>query len=670
MNELDQRLTRYVPEIDGLRALAVLSVIAYHLDPAWLPGGFSGVDVFFVISGYVVSASLARRQPETFGGFALKFYARRILRIFPALVACLLVTVAFQVAFIPGSFMSDTADLTALYAFFGLSNFALIWFDDGYFSPAAELNPFTHTWSLAVEEQFYFIFPFLFFLWAMKRRTISWPMLGLALASLFYSAVQSQSAPSEAYYLLPSRFWELAAGALLFQAQATHGWFVGSARARDGVVLGGLALAMVGFLFADKTAFPFPWAIFAVLGMVLAILGVTSGVERGSAAGAILGNPVSIYIGKISYSLYLWHWPVIVLLRWTVGVEGVVEVLAAVVLTAALAIASYRWIETPFRSLNVRLGWPSWRLVASGLSVLVVCAAVTDFAHDKRHRLSLSVTTDHRVWHVDQSASGVQPGTPWSQRQLFVVGDSHAASYRTLANLLRRGHDLEVQVISQNGCALAQITHATPDRCRTFHEDALSRIVRDAKPGDVVFLAGMRTPRLGGVAEGYELEAVLAQEQSQAARAGRDVALVEARSQLRRLAGAGVQVVIDAPKPVFFAPLYRCADWFNAANPVCQSGFDLDKSDFERLRAPAMTSLALLEEEFDNVHLWDPASALCAQGACSAWREGQPLYFDTDHLTAVANKVLYPAFTEVLAAIWERPHESSRAAELQLGHLP
>src|SRR5690554_3169726 len=155
----------YVPAIDGLRAIAVLAVMVYHLNTSWLPGGFAGVDVFFVISGYVVSRSLVGRTGESFGQFLAGFYSRRIRRIIPALIVCLLVTSLFTVLFIPESWLSSTIRQVGLYAFFGLSNLALVWYQDDYFSPRAEFNPFVHTWSLGVEEQFYFIFPVLMFFW-------------------------------------------------------------------------------------------------------------------------------------------------------------------------------------------------------------------------------------------------------------------------------------------------------------------------------------------------------------------------------------------------------------------------------------------------------------------------------------------------------------------------
>jgi peptidoglycan/LPS O-acetylase OafA/YrhL len=165
-----QRENAYFPAIDGLRAVAVVAVITYHLIPAALPGGFVGVDIFFVISGYVVTASLVGRRGQSFLQFILGFYARRILRIFPALLVCVFAVSIIAVAFIPpGTWLGNTNRNTAVFAIFGLSNYALIWSSDGYFSPRVEFNPFTHTWSLAVEEQFYLIAPAIVYFWLANR---------------------------------------------------------------------------------------------------------------------------------------------------------------------------------------------------------------------------------------------------------------------------------------------------------------------------------------------------------------------------------------------------------------------------------------------------------------------------------------------------------------------
>jgi peptidoglycan/LPS O-acetylase OafA/YrhL len=164
---------RYFPFIDGLRAIAIAAVLAYHLDPRWLPGGFAGVDMFFVISGFVVSASVAGFETGSARAFAARFYARRVRRILPALLFCLLCTALLCVLFVPPAWLNEGSARTGLFAMFGLANFELAGSGNDYFSPRVDFNPYTHTWSLGVEEQFYLLFPLLFLIWLRGARRVS-----------------------------------------------------------------------------------------------------------------------------------------------------------------------------------------------------------------------------------------------------------------------------------------------------------------------------------------------------------------------------------------------------------------------------------------------------------------------------------------------------------------
>jgi len=240
----------YVPGIDGLRAVAVVAVMVFHLVPWALPGGFVGVDIFFVISGFVVTGSLMRDSALPLPRFVLAFYARRFRRIVPALVACLCTTVVVSVAFIPQAWLSESLRSTALSAFFGFSNFALVATDDGYFAPRSEFNPFTHTWSLAVEEQFYLVFPVLLFLAISRPQTrVASAFRGLfvvlCLASLAWSAWATARAPSQAYYMLASRFWELGAGSALCLFAGLRGRIATAVGVRR-LSAAGLALVQIG----------------------------------------------------------------------------------------------------------------------------------------------------------------------------------------------------------------------------------------------------------------------------------------------------------------------------------------------------------------------------------------------------------------------------------------
>ena len=217
----------YFPYIDGLRALSIIAVVLYHLEPALLPGGFSGVDIFFVVSGFIVSASLHGYKASGFLALVALFYARRFRRIVPALLFMLVTTSLAVVVFIPEAFLSNNIRRTAIAAFFGFSNFRLAGGPD-YFSPLAEFNPFTHTWSLAVEEQFYLIFPVLIFLLTgggRIARAAAAGLFALCVLSFAYGFIEPSTSFRLGFYSSFSRFWEIALGVLLYATLARFGMF-------------------------------------------------------------------------------------------------------------------------------------------------------------------------------------------------------------------------------------------------------------------------------------------------------------------------------------------------------------------------------------------------------------------------------------------------------------
>jgi len=659
----------YIPGIDGLRALAVLSVMLFHFAPGLLPGGFSGVDVFFVVSGYVVSGSLAAERTTTFKAFTLAFYARRVMRIYPALLVCLVVTGLMQTLLVPSSWLSTTSEKTGLFAFFGLSNFALTGFDDGYFSPRTEFNTFTHTWSLAVEEQFYLLFPAVFFAWLTWRvRTRPWraaalvllpTMLAVSLALCWY---QTRWMPAHAYYWLPARFWELACGAMLFQLHAQNRLVARSPLQGNASILAGLALIGAGFLFSDPKSFPFPWALPAVAGTLLAIAGVQAGTQSDlggrAAAGAWLGrlldNRLSVYIGKLSYSLYLWHWPIAVIFRWTTGLQGPLVLASATALTVLASALSYHFVERPIRQSKSLKAKSEWAVVSRGLMAMCVGAMLVLCLFKAQSHLSLSVTRDRANWYPENwpSPAASAHGAGLKGRRLFVLGDSHTGAYSTLLQMLMDRQGLAVRQESKGGCAVAGLLERAGADCAAFAEQSVANVVAAASPGDVVFLASLRMNRLGDQwGELSDLEAARRQSGPEAAES-RAAALREADALITRLEGAGLTVLIDAPMPVFKSPPFRCSDWFNRHNPVCAGGESISRGFLLERRQPVMDSLAKLARAHPGLVVWDPLPLLCPKESCTALDGKLPLFFDGDHLSAHGNRVLYPSFLSELQAIW------------------
>lgn len=309
-----------------------------------MPGGYLGVDIFFVISGYVITASLFSRADRGLGGLLLDFYARRIKRLAPALIVFVGVTAVAITLFDPRPWGHLKTGAAAL---FGLSNLYLIVQAADYFSDSTQLNVFVHTWSLGVEEQFYAVFPFMVWLLAFQRLDGSrhgrfYGVLGVvALVSLAAFVWLGGSKPIVSYYSMPTRFWELAAGALAFgmlNRRATDG--SDGTRAR----IAALALAcMLAVLFVPET-----YHTLSTIAVVAATVAFIVAVRPDTALYRLFTLKPVVYIGLISYSLYLWHWGVIAVSRWTIGVHGwTVPFLLAV--TFGLAAISYHCIERPLR---------------------------------------------------------------------------------------------------------------------------------------------------------------------------------------------------------------------------------------------------------------------------------------------------------------------------------
>lgn len=637
MTEPVQR-SDYVPAIDGLRAVAVLSVLLYHLNDALLPGGFTGVDVFFVISGYVIARSLQANSAAPLGAFILGFYKRRILRLVPALLF-FLIALSFACAlFIPDSWLSAGNNETALWAFFGLSNFYLLHSADGYFSLRIPYNPFGHTWTLGVEEQFYVLFPLVFYLWLRRR---AWMLLpALALVSLLVAAHQTEASPLAAFYLLPGRFWELAAGALLFQLQGRRlpwtPWLLPL----------GAACLVAGFVFAKADSFPFPWALAPVAGSLLLIAGVAGG------SAGVLESPILTYIGRISYSLYLWHGGIFALFRWTIGISEPITAGAALLLTFLLSALSYHVVEQPFRRGEFWRRQPSWRIASAGVAAVVIAHLGVASLYETRNGLGLnqSITTNQYDWspYISRPASG-------AGKRLIVIGDSHAETYGNMAYLAAQRQGAEVSIFSRVGCPIANlrttVAHTPP--CRHIEEDVVAYLQANAKPGDAVLIASLRVPRLSEQSNAFDLEAQRRLWRHPARIAERKQALEEAARFIEKLQAMQLHVILDAPKPLFRAPPFRCLDWFNRSNPDCSAGFEISRELLLEIRAPVMASLGELERSH-GVYVWDPFPTLCPDAKCSALHGRRPVFFDTDHLSGYGGRLLVDSFSAALARIWNR----------------
>ena len=673
----------YLPYIDGLRAIAILAVFVYHLRDSWLPGGFAGVDIFFVISGFVVSASVANWRQGGFRDLSGYFYARRMQRIAPALVACLLVTSLASTLFIPRAWLSSNNDLTGLFAFVGLSNFHLAANRQDYFSPSTDFNPYTHTWSLGVEEQFYLLFPLLFLAWTRggRWRDLSLALFGLALvASLGVAWLHSHSDPGAAFYLITTRFWQLAAGVLLHlgmmklqtRSEVPGRW---PGLAKTGAWLS-LVLLGCSLWISAPGEFPFPGGWMPVVA-TLGLLGFLYRHHAQSVLGRTLGHPAVTAIGKRSYSLYLWHWPVLVVLRWTSGVDSTATMIAAVVLTVLLAELSFRYVEAPLRyAANLRK-WSRPRVLWTGATAIAACAVLSLALILARPWLSLSTVSRNtldwypqalksldelpgcmlrknktnegvRAWTYSRTGCA-EPAQP--SPRIFALGDSHSLAYVTLLSeyALRTGAD--VVIYPNPECSYANLRTPSPSpACEAQSDAILADIARRAGRGDILFLAALRLNRFSNQDGMLDSTAVVDSLKGDTAAAIRQAAQVRLALDLAPLSRLGMRIVFEAPKPIFPSPPFRCSDAFNSDNPACRAGLTYERQALLDYRAPVLSSLDQLAAQL-NGSVWDPFPLLCPQPVCTAALDGRPLFFDGDHISGHANRLLYPSFADFLARL-------------------
>lgn len=501
-----QATLAYRRDVDGLRAVAVLAVLAFHAFPAWLPGGFAGVDVFFVISGLLITALV--RDDLNAGRFRFRaFYARRIRRLFPALAAVLLTALAL------GWWLLGAADYRELaretLAGGGFMANLLFWSQAGYFDAAAGEKPLLHLWSLGVEEQYYLLWPaLLLFAWRLRgaaraARMLAWGVLGLSLLAV---AITQPVSSEAAFYAPWTRLWELLAGALLALSWPAATQASTATPLRHGLGFAGLLAlaALLAGLQADA-GFPWPWAVPVVLASVAVL-------AAGDAAWSnrwLLGNAAMVAIGRISYALYLWHWPLLVLARQTWPEAGPWREAGALALSFLLAWLSGRWLERP-----VRRGPPArWKVLAPLLAMGAVMALATAVLWadgvPSRSEAAVRVYADYHydfqtnarigecwlpldVQHLDFPASCVDADTGRHLPLLVLWGDSHAARFALGLRTLAPGR-FRIAQFTRSGCP--PILDAATPACRAGNARVLDRIGA-LRPDTVLLFSWWNAPSL------------------------------------------------------------------------------------------------------------------------------------------------------------------------------
>ncbi len=654
----------YRADIDGLRAVAVLLVVVFHAAPAAIPGGFIGVDVFFVISGFLISTILLSGRDG--GGIGYReFYARRIRRIFPAL--CLVLTAALALGSV--LLLADEFDLLGKHVLAGAGFFSniILWREVGYFDRAAEAKPLLHLWSLGIEEQFYLLWPLLLGIAARARLPSAWPILLVAVGSAIWCLWAGVSDPAAAFYSPLARFWELALGGMLACMSGSHPRFPESLRISRSLV-GGLGLSLVlgaAFLFDRSSPFPGWRALLPVCGSLMIL-----------AAGAhawpnqkILACRALVWVGLISYPLYLWHWPLLAFARIldTRGRGGAVTV-ALVALAFLLAWGTYRWVERPIRS-----GVPRGRATATLVIILLLIGAGGQAVH-RLHGLpgrevvalnpTLAPSTEQPISALvapgcgARAAQGDAFANCVSERRgvpgVALVGDSKAAALfpGLVRSSAERGRWLFIGGNGPSGPVVPVLSDAPVYReFQALARLAAETVTADASVDRVVLTAAARN--LFQLTSNSSLEELAASPLGPSALEGLDrfaTALVR----------AGKQVVLTVdnpalPDPAQCVPRRTGLAWFNrllglGQAPVCMIAYHEYLRQSENYRQ-VLTAVAARHP--GAVSVFDATDLLCDAGtdSCPTVLRGQRLYSYSDHISDAVASAMGRRLNAYLAAL-------------------
>lgn len=613
--------TKYIPAIDGLRAIAVLSVILFHAFPQLVPGGYIGVDIFFVISGYLITNIIVTQASS--GTFSFKdFYARRIRRIFPALIIILVsVYLLGWFVMLADEFKQLGKHIAAGAGF--VANWAY-WLESGYFDELHELKPLLNLWSLGVEEQFYIFWPCIILLLVKFRVNLRGTLLFLICLSFLLNIFFIKDHQSAIFYLPFSRFWELGLGGILaIEKDAISKLKLNSMLT---FVCGVLAIISPMFLLSLKSLFP-GWAALApVLGTALILMSM----QAGSIGSTILSNKVLVYLGLISYPLYLWHWPVLSFSRLMKGAPlSSLESAALLLSSVLLAFLTYFLLEKRVRHKGTK-------------TVIVLCVLLSaigfqgwsNYARDGlefRLRNSIDIPVEQKRDFVKWEDKGMLPTgscdpgfiypeahvcaqSNWEKNaDIAVLGDSHAFSaYWGIAKVYSDNH--VIKLLGQGGCVpfMNAGSLGSYPSCEKNINSQLLWISKNPNVKTVFIVHRNRTLTSDAERSAY-------------------AALIKQTFDLLLAGNKKLIVVYPVPELNFDPRLCVGALPLGRKNPIDSCSYPL-ASELERQSSFRKAILGVLSQ-YPGVETFDPANILCKEGVCHAVIDNRVMYTDTNHLS-------------------------------------
>lgn len=645
MHRAARPTTSFRKDINGLRAWAVMAVLLFHFSLFGLSGGFVGVDVFFVISGYLMTLIIVDESEN--GSFSIwKFYMARARRILPALFALLVTLLALGWFWLPPL---DYKSL-GLQSFFAINSASNILFykSAGYFDTAAEEKWLLHTWSLAVEAQFYLLFPI--FVTVIRKfwqsiRAITFSLFILFLASFLLNLSISETNSSAAFYLLPTRIWELSAGGLIYLLTKQN--VAQSFKSRSLHWLGWI-LIISSFIFINKQlSWPSYWAAVPVLGACFIIFSQTE-------LCIFTNNRIAQWLGERSYSLYLWHWPIVVALYFTNLQNEWGWVTAGLLLSLILGHFSYLWLEKPSRKFLSQCGVKK-ELLTIAFSCLLLCIFSTSVKFSD-YSWRLSAPEIQKVVSIQNQAREKPKNNTAMEGDIVLLGDSHAGVSAAYLKQAVERHSLSFSLFKRPGCPMLKgvqytdfgMESANEKSCASYVEQVLNKkvfntvVIMNRLPyyfygpnelakerfwnRPVLFLAG-DTPEYN-FSDNYRNKLKSNYIQT--------VCKIKAKSK---------KVFITRPIPEMAIHtsnlLIRNVLFHKERQDIRQSVLDYKK------RNQFIWEMQDEAKAQCGVEILDPTQYLCDDNFCYASKDGYPYYSDNNHLNFLGNKLITPIFEQI-----------------------
>ena len=624
---------KYRSDIDGLRALAVLSVILFHINAKWIPGGFLGVDIFFVISGYLITLILTKEISVTNKISIVNFYKRRIKRIMPALLFVLIPV--FITAFLimaPDDLLSLSKSI--IWSIFSAANiyfFSSI--DTGYFATGSNELPLLHLWSLGVEEQFYILWPFIVlillrYIPSLKKQLLFVSFLFIASFSLAQLTIVENH--SFAYYMLPTRAWELLAGA--FAALLAHSGFKNKNIINDLMAGIGFTAIILSFIFVSESD-PVPGiaALPTIIGSTLLIL---SGVHYRTYVGRFLSFKLFVAIGLVSYSAYLWHWPILAFLRYALIEVDTTMAIIVLLVTFTLATISYFFIESPLRKNDVSTKSVFlWYFIVPAILITAVSTVTIQgiqhksswlFPWEKLHTLKSNTLPAYAYkYNCQYSLFDVKAYKEnrcvypenIEKANVFLIGDSNAAHYLGMLRVFAKHYGFSIRNATQSSCPMVfdnQFGWIDPKyqkSCSIYSHSLIQKVNK------------FNTVIVGGFWKNYYNKKDFQK---------------SFKNTIDQLSKKVKHVILLAQVPMFPGYNKDCEIKSIRLNTLgCTKRFNNTLVDHASNKF-----LQSIANKYTNVEYFGIRQVLCKHKICSPYLNGVPVYYDTHHLSMTGSELI------------------------------